>query len=103
MDGKVPAADTGWCGGQRKCRDRTAEVVLVQKLLPHLLFDGPPGTGKTSTIWACAREMYGASARDMVLEINASDNGIGTARDVVSAFARTSQAQCDGRGRTPDA
>ncbi|KAJ3046073.1 Subunit of heteropentameric Replication factor C (RF-C) [Rhizophlyctis rosea] len=27
--------------------------------LPHLLFYGPPGSGKTSTILALARELYG--------------------------------------------
>jgi replication factor C subunit 3/5 len=64
--------------------------LLAKESLPHLLFHGPPGTGKTSTILACARKMYGTHVRDMVLEINASDdNGIGTVRDTVSGFART--------------
>jgi hypothetical protein len=42
--------------------------------LPNLLFYGPPGTGKTSTILACARQMYGKSTNSMVLELNASDD-----------------------------
>ena len=63
--------------------------LLAKTSLPHLLFHGPPGTGKTSTWRACALQMYGARAREMVLEINASDeNGIGTVRDKVAAFAR---------------
>ena len=31
---------------------------MKEKKLPNLLFYGPPGTGKTSTIVACAKEMY---------------------------------------------
>ena len=42
--------------------------------LPHLLFHGPPGTGKTSTILACARKMYGEHYSSMTLELNASDD-----------------------------
>jgi replication factor C subunit 3/5 len=71
---------------------RALRRLLGSQGLPHLLFYGPPGTGKTSTILACARELYGGERhmRQMVLEINASDdNGIGTVRDTVSAFART--------------
>ena len=30
-----------------------------EKKLQHLMFHGPPGTGKTSTIMACAKELYG--------------------------------------------
>jgi replication factor C subunit 3/5 len=43
--------------------------------LPHLLLYGPPGTGKTSTVLALARRIYGAkNMRQMVLELNASDD-----------------------------
>ena len=56
--------------------------------LPHLLLYGPPGTGKTSTILACARQMYGANMKSMVLELNASDNrGINDVRNLVQSFA----------------
>ena len=58
-----------------------------QKSLPHMLFHGPPGTGKTTTIMACARQMYGARVHQMVLELNASDaRGIDVARDQIKDF-----------------
>lgn len=61
--------------------------------LPHLLLYGPPGTGKTSTILALARRIYGAAnARQMVLELNASDDrGIDVVREQIKTFASTKQ------------
>lgn len=58
--------------------------------LPHLLFHGPPGTGKTSTIIACAKKMYGDHYSSMTLELNASDDrGIDVVRDQIKEFAGT--------------
>lgn len=52
-----------------------------------MLFHGPPGTGKTTTIMACARQMYGKMAPQMTLELNASDErGIDVARDTIKNF-----------------
>ncbi|CAK7264998.1 Subunit of heteropentameric Replication factor C (RF-C) [Sporothrix epigloea] len=61
--------------------------------LPHLLLYGPPGTGKTSTILALARRIYGAAnVRQMVLELNASDDrGIDVVREQIKTFASTKQ------------
>ncbi|CDJ47943.1 activator 1 36 kDa, putative [Eimeria brunetti] len=61
--------------------------------LPHLLFHGPPGTGKTSTILAVARQLYGPQQASHVLELNASDDrGIGSVRELVKTFAETTSA-----------
>lgn len=68
----------------------TLKTLISSNRLPHLLFCGPPGTGKTSTILACARQMYGPSYKSMVLELNASDDrGINVVRDQIKNFAST--------------
>ncbi|KAH8697800.1 putative DNA replication factor C subunit Rfc3 [Talaromyces proteolyticus] len=53
----------------------------------------PPGTGKTTTILALARRIYGSkNMRQMVLELNASDDrGIDVVREQIKTFASTKQ------------
>ena len=58
--------------------------------LPHLLFVGPPGVGKTTSILALAQDLYGPGYRSFILELNASDErGIDVIREKVKNFART--------------
>ncbi len=58
--------------------------------LPHLLFAGPAGTGKTTAALCIARELYGDGYRQNILELNASDErGIDVVRHKVKDFART--------------
>ncbi|UCH56761.1 MAG: replication factor C small subunit [Candidatus Bathyarchaeota archaeon] len=58
--------------------------------LPHLLFVGPAGVGKTTSILALARDLYGPAYRSYILELNASDErGINVIREKVKNFART--------------
>jgi len=59
--------------------------------LPHLLFAGPAGTGKTTCALAISRQMYGDQWRQNFLELNASDErGIDVVRGKIKEFARTS-------------
>ncbi|MCS7118209.1 MAG: replication factor C small subunit [Thaumarchaeota archaeon] len=66
--------------------------VLKTKSVPHMIFAGPPGVGKTATAHALARDFYGDRYVEdgHFLEINASDErGIDVIRDKVKTFART--------------
>ena len=65
----------------------TLRGLIAQNQLPHLLFYGPPGGGKTSLILALARELYGPDYRKYIKEINgSSDRGIDTIRNTVVSF-----------------
>lgn len=70
----------------------TVRKFVASNQIPHLLFYGPPGTGKTSTIVAIAKEIYGQNYRNMVLELNASDDrGIDVVRNQIKTFASSRQ------------
>jgi replication factor C small subunit len=63
---------------------------VSQKNLPHLLFAGPPGVGKSTLSLVIARELFGENWRQNFLELNASDErGIDVVRVKVKDFART--------------
>jgi len=66
------------------------KMFVQEKNLPHLLFVGPAGVGKTTSILALARDLYGQGYRNFTLELNASDErGIDVIREKVKNFART--------------
>lgn len=59
--------------------------------LPHLLFHGPPGTGKTTSIIAICKYLYKTHFNSKVLELNASDDrGITVIRKKIKEFAKNS-------------
>ena len=63
---------------------------IAAKSLPHLLFYGPAGTGKTSAAVAMANELYGSAYSTMVLELNASDDrGIDVVRNRIKIFCES--------------
>lgn len=67
------------------------ESYIAQNDLPHLLFSGPAGVGKTTSSMAIAHEIYGDEWHENFLELNASDErGIDVVRDRIKNFARTS-------------
>jgi len=60
-----------------------------QSEMPHLLFSGSAGVGKTSAAICLSREILGEHWRDYSLELNASDErGIGMVREKVKKFSR---------------
>lgn len=59
--------------------------------IPHLMFSGSAGVGKTTAAICLAREILGDHWKDHTLELNASDErGINMVRDRVKKFARFS-------------
>jgi replication factor C small subunit len=58
--------------------------------IPHLLFAGPAGTGKSTLALIVVKKLFEKNWRDNYLELNASDErGINIIREKVKNFART--------------
>ncbi len=58
--------------------------------IPHLLFAGPAGVGKSTLALVVVKELFGEAWRENYLELNASDErGIDVVRQKVKDFART--------------
>jgi len=75
--------------GQDEIIERLKAYVKT-KNVPHLMFAGPAGTGKTTSALALARELFGDTWKQNFNELNASDErGIGIIRGKIKDFART--------------
>jgi len=75
--------------GQREVTARLKTYVSTGNM-PHLLFAGPPGTGKTTCAIALSRELFGDDWKSNFHELNASDErGIDIVRGKIKEFART--------------
>jgi len=75
--------------GQKEIVKRV-KAFVEQKNMPHLLFSGPAGIGKTSLALVVARQLFGKGWKQNFLELNASDErGIDVIRHKVKDFART--------------
>jgi replication factor C small subunit len=66
------------------------KALVEKKNLPHFLFAGPAGVGKTTLSLVIARELFGEGWKENFLDLNASDErGIEVVRVKVKDFART--------------
>ena len=66
------------------------KAFVKQRNIPHLLFAGPAGVGKTTLSLVIAKQLFGDTWRQNTLELNASDErGIDVVRVKVKDFART--------------
>lgn len=75
--------------GQDEIVERLSSYVRT-KNLPHLLFTGTAGVGKTTAAVTLAREIFGESYQMNFRELNASDErGIDVVRNQIKQFART--------------
>lgn len=75
--------------GQRHAVERL-KAYVESRNMPHLLFTGPAGTGKTTCSLAMAKEMFGGEWKGNFMELNASDErGIDVVRGKIKEFART--------------
>ena len=70
---------------------RRLKQFIIDESMPHLIFAGPAGTGKTTSALAMVRDLYGRkmSLNNTYLELNASDaRGIDVIRTYIKDFAK---------------
>lgn len=73
---------------QREIVERLKSFVKSRNV-PHCIFAGPPGTGKTTAALCLTRDLYGEGYREHMMELNASDErGIDVVRETVKTLAR---------------
>lgn len=81
--------------GQEEIIERLRAFV-EEESIPHMLYAGPAGTGKTTSAVALAKDLYGDKWSQNFMETNASDErGIDVVRDKIKDFARTKPIEAD--------
>ena len=74
--------------GQEHIVNRLQAFVREKNKMPHFLFAGPAGVGKTSSALALARDIFGESFSENYKELNASDErGIKIVREDIKNYA----------------
>jgi len=74
---------------QKEVKGSLSGLIENQSEMPHLLFTGSAGVGKTTTAICISHQILGDSWRDYTLELNASDErGINMVRERVKKFSR---------------
>jgi len=69
---------------------KRVEALTNSLNIPHLLFAGPAGTGKSTLALIVVKELFKQNWKENYLELNASDErGINVVREKVKNFART--------------
>jgi len=69
---------------------KRVEALTNSLNIPHLLFAGPAGTGKSTLALIIVKELFKDNWKENYLELNASDErGINIVREKVKNFART--------------
>ena len=82
---------------QKETVEGIRALLKTAATMPHFLFAGPPGTGKSTVALCVARQLMGESFRSLVLELNASDErGIGVVRERIKGFSQIIQSTPSG-------
>ncbi len=69
---------------------KRVEALTNSLNIPHMMFAGPAGTGKSTLALIVVKELYKENWKENYLELNASDErGINVIREKVKNFART--------------
>jgi replication factor C small subunit len=72
------------------------QAFVEKRQVPHMMFAGPAGTGKTTSAIAMAKDLFGDDWKQNFRETNASDDrGIDVVRNQIKNFARTKSINAD--------
>ena len=75
---------------------KRVEALTNSLNIPHLLFAGPAGTGKSTIALIVVKELFGETWKENYLELNASDErGINVVREKVKNFAHQANSCFD--------